>query len=72
MTRMGTVEIEIDDSLLAEVDYLAEEEFTNRKEAVEKILAAGIKTYTRDVEDSFEDLYVEEYVDMWDSETDTW
>lgn len=68
---MGRVEIELDDSIIAEVDYLADEEFTNREEAIEKILSAGIKTYTRDVDDDPEEAYMDEYADMWDQETNS-
>lgn len=68
---MPQVEIQLDDSLLSEVEYLADEEFTNQDEAVEKLLAAGIKTYNRDLDDSLEAEFMDEYQDMWDPETDT-
>jgi metal-responsive CopG/Arc/MetJ family transcriptional regulator len=68
---MPTVEVDIDDGVLSEVDYLAEEEFTNREEAVEKLLAAGMAAYTQDTEDTLEQELMEEYSEMWDPETDT-
>ncbi len=68
---MPEVEIEVDDSLLSEVEYLAEEEFTNTDEAVEKLLAAGLQTYTRDVEESLEERFADEYTDIWDPDVDT-
>lgn len=68
---MPHVEIDIDDAVLSEIEYLAEEEFTNQDEAVEKLLAAGIKTYNRDTEDSLEAEFMDEYTDMWDPEVDS-
>lgn len=68
---MPQVEIQLDDALLSEVEFLADEEFTNQDEAVEKLLAAGIKTYNRDLDDSLEAEFMDEYQDMWDPEVDT-
>lgn len=67
---MPKVEVDIDDGLLSELELLAEEEFTNREEAVERLLAAGVATYTRDLDESIEDEMLEEYTDMWESDWD--
>lgn len=67
---MPKVEIDMDDGLLSELELLADEEFTNREEAVERLLAAGVATYTRDLDESVEDEMLEEYTDMWESDWD--
>lgn len=68
---MPQVEIELDDSILSEVEYLADEEFTNTDEVIERLLVAGLQTYTRDVEESLEERFADEYTDMWDPEVDS-
>lgn len=67
---MPTVEVELDDGVVSELDHLAESEFTNREEAVEKLLAAGLAAYNRDTDDTLEEELMEEYSDMWDPEAD--
>ena len=67
---MPKVELDLDDGLLSELEMLAAEEFTNREEAVERLLAAGVATYTRDLDETIEDEMLEEYTDMWESDWD--
>lgn len=67
---MPKVEIDMDEGLLSELELLAAEEFTNREEAVERLLAAGVATYTRDLDETIEDEMLEEYTDMWESDWD--
>lgn len=67
---MPKVEIDMDDGLLSELELLADEEFTNREEAVERLLAAGVATYTRDLDESVEEEMLEEYTDMWEADWD--
>jgi hypothetical protein len=66
---MPSVEVDIDDGVLSELEYLADEEFTNQEEAVERLLAAGLTAYSGD-DSSVEDEMLEEYTDMWESDWD--
>ncbi|HKJ59080.1 MAG TPA: ribbon-helix-helix protein, CopG family [Halobacteriales archaeon] len=62
---MPEIEVTLPEEVYAEFERIAEEEFVNREEAIEELLAAGVDAYTRDYAVEETD-FAEEYADdMW-------
>jgi metal-responsive CopG/Arc/MetJ family transcriptional regulator len=65
---MPEIEASLSEELYGQFERMIGEEFVNRDEAVEELLAAGIDAYTREFEEPEESDIAEEYAsDIFDT-----
>lgn len=68
---MPTVEVELPEDLLAQLDRLAEEDFISEEEAIEELLTAGLDAYSTPDEEPRETDIADEFAeDIWDTAED--